>query len=481
MTSYFSFIFLAAFLPAVVVLYAVAPRRTRWVVLLIASYAFFFWLSRTLILALWVSTLSIYLTGLGLGALIRQRDAAVKAVKSGKREIRARYARKMKLVLAAGLIVNFGLLAAFKYLAFFGSIIDGACAAVGIPLNLELPVWAAPIGISFYTLMAGSYLIDVFRGTVAPDRNLGRVALFLGYFPQIMEGPICRYGQTADALMAGEPVTRPNLYAGSLRMLWGLAKKMIVADRLNAFVKPVFADYTSYDGTVIAVAAVLYTLQLYCDFSGTMDVALGMSRIFDISLPENFRQPFFSRTASGFWQRWHITLGTWLRDYIYYPVSLSKPMKKLTSKARKRFGNRYGPLLASSAALFVRMARQRPVARCGLAVHLLRYVLLRAHCVRQPHRSDGSPSGRAAAHQSRVRGLSRVPDCAYARDHRGGRAVLPRRGARCGARHVRRHVHRFRAGDSDRRNPSGHCVERHQHGYARFRRCGSIHRSLAGG
>ena len=94
-------------------------------------------------------------------------------------------------------------------------------------------------------------------------------------------------------------MTRPNLYAGSLRMLWGLAKKMIVADRLNAFVKPVFADYTSYDGTVIAVAAVLYTLQLYCDFSGTMDVALGMSRIFSVSLPENFRQPFFSRTASG--------------------------------------------------------------------------------------------------------------------------------------------------------------------------------------
>lgn len=127
MTSYFSFVFLAAFLPVVIVLYAVAPRRCRWVVLLMASYAFFFWLSRTLILALWVSTLSIYLTGLGLGALIRQRDAAVKVVKSGKREIRARYARKMKLVLAAGLVVNFGLLAAFKYLAFFGSIIGRLC------------------------------------------------------------------------------------------------------------------------------------------------------------------------------------------------------------------------------------------------------------------------------------------------------------------------------------------------------------------
>ncbi|MFR0868829.1 MAG: hypothetical protein ACLSGS_07365 [Adlercreutzia sp.] len=128
MTS-LSFIFLRRFFRRRV-LYAVAPRRTRWVVLLIASYVFFFWLSRTLILALWVSTLSIYLTGLGLGALIRQRDAAVKAVKSGKREIRARYARKMKLVLAAGLVVNFGLLAAFVP-AFFGSII-GSARAVGI-------------------------------------------------------------------------------------------------------------------------------------------------------------------------------------------------------------------------------------------------------------------------------------------------------------------------------------------------------------
>lgn len=352
MTSYFSFIFLAAFLPVVVVLYAVTPRRARWAVLLAASYVFFFWLSRELILALVVSTLSIYLAGLGLGALIERRQAAVKAAKSGKREIRAAYARKMKLVMAAGLLVNFGLLAAFKYLHFFASVIDGALGVFGIVLNTELPVWAAPIGISFYTLMAGSYLIDVYRGTVQADRNLGRVALFLGFFPQIMEGPICRYGQTADQLMAGAPVTRANLYAGTLRMLWGLGKKMIVADRLNAFVKPVFSDYTAYDGGIIALGAVLYTVQLYCDFSGTMDVALGMGRIFGVSLPENFRQPFFSRTAAGFWQRWHITLGTWLRDYIYYPVSLSKPLKKLTSKARKRFGNRYGPLLASSAALF---------------------------------------------------------------------------------------------------------------------------------
>lgn len=281
--------------------------------------------------------------------------------------------------------------------------------------------------------------------------------------------------------MAGEPVTRPNLYAGSLRMLWGLAKKMIVADRLNAFVKPVFADYTSYDGTVIAVAAVLYTLQLYCDFSGTMDVALGMSRIFDISLPENFRQPFFSRTASGFWQRWHITLGTWLRDYIYYPVSLSKPMKKLTSKARKRFGTATGRCsprrqlfcaYGSATACGTVRARSTSSSVCTTSCSLWPAA---SSIRRQPVWPSGctsvaSPAGYRAFQIARTLVIIVV-----------GELFIPRRGARCGARHVRRHVHRFVPGDSDRRNPSGHCVERHQHGHARFRRCDSIHRSLAGG
>ena len=219
-------------------------------------------------------------------------------------------------------------------------------------MPVAVPYIGVPIGISFYTLMAASYLFDVYRGTIAPDTNLGRIALFLSFFPQIMEGPICRYGQTAEQLWAGTPINKDNLYRGSVRILWGFAKKMIVADRLNLVVKPIFADYTSYDGGVVAAAAVLYTLQLYCDFSGCMDVALGTARIFGIALPENFRHPFFSRTASEFWQRWHITLGSWLRDYIFYPLSLSAPMKSLTKAARHRIGNRYGPLLAGSVTLF---------------------------------------------------------------------------------------------------------------------------------
>ena len=352
MTSLFSFSFLALFLPVAVALYSATPRRFRWVVLLAASYVFFWSLSGVLIAFLLASTVSVYLVGLGTGSLVKARSAACQSL-SGAERVREnhRWTRRIRILLAFGLAFNFGLLAVCKYLSFAGVITNTLLHLLGVDAEIVLPTIAAPIGISFYTLIAASYLVDVARGTVEADRNLGRVALFLSFFPQIVEGPICRYKETAEQLTRGTPVTSANLFAGSLRILWGLAKKVIIADRLNAFVKPVFDVPSSYDGGVIALAAILYTIQLYCDFSGAMDVALGTARIFNVKLPENFRQPFFSQTASEFWQRWHITLGTWFRDYVYYPISLSGPSKRLTSFSRKRIGSRYGPLLASSIAL----------------------------------------------------------------------------------------------------------------------------------
>lgn len=351
MNSYFSLVFLGAFLPATVLAYGIAPRRVRWVVLLAASYAFFWCLSGKLVICLAASTLSVYACGLALGVQHKRREARLAHAESGKRALRAASKRRMRLVLFLGIAFNIGLLVVFKYLGFFGGSAASLLGLLGIETSFALPSFGIPIGISFYTLMAMSYLVDVYRESAKADRHLGRVALYLCFFPHIMEGPICRYGQTAYALTEGDPLRRASMYEGTVRILYGLAKKIIVADRLNAFVKPVFDNYGSYDGGIIALAAVLYTVQLYCDFSGTMDVALGIGRIFNTKLPENFRQPFFSRTASEFWQRWHITLGAWFKDYVYYPVSLSTPCKRLTSKARKRLGSRYGPLLAGSVAL----------------------------------------------------------------------------------------------------------------------------------
>ena len=352
MSSYFSLSFIFVFLIVVIAAYAIVPRRARWCVLLAASYIFFWCLSSTLIVFILASTLTIYGCALGMNSFIAKRDKLLAQAQSGKKQIRQDCKRNMRAVLVVGVLVNLLILIVLKYLGFFGEVAASLLSAFGVEVAFVAPSIGIPIGISFYTLMAISYLVDVFRETVKADRHLGRVALFLSFFPQIMEGPICRYGQTAMALGAGEPIKRSNLYEGSLRFLFGLAKKFIVADRLNSFVEPVFEDYAAYDGGIIALGAILYTIQLYCDFSGTMDLAIGMGRIFNVDLPENFRQPFFSRTASEFWQRWHITLGTFFKDYIYYPVSLSKPCKRITSAARKKLGNRYGPLLASGIALF---------------------------------------------------------------------------------------------------------------------------------
>lgn len=276
MTSYYSALFFTAFLPITVMLYGMAPRRFRWAVLLLASYGFFFALSGALIAFVALSTAVVYACARMMGANLAEKNRQLATASSGKREIREACKRKNRRIVFAAVVANIGILAVLKYSGFFGLSLASALAAFGISIDLSIPSFALPIGISFYTLMAVSYVVDVYRERTKADKNLGHVALFLAFFPGIMEGPLSRYNDVAPSLIAGEPLNRKNLYAGTLRIMWGMAKKIIVADRLNAFVKPVFDNYGSYDGGVIALAAILYTIQLYCDFSGTMDVALGM-------------------------------------------------------------------------------------------------------------------------------------------------------------------------------------------------------------
>ena len=352
MTSYFTLLFILIFLPLVLLAYAVIPQRLRGYVLLLASYAFAWIISGPLVGFMLVTTVCVYVLGLGMKQVYAQRDEELAKVKKGKRAIKTAYASKARHFMVAGLVVSFGILIALNYLGFFSELASPLLGLFGLQLSEPIHSIGAPIGISFYTMMAASYLIDVYRETIPADNNLGRVALFLSFFPHIMEGPIARYSQTAKSLWEGRHIESDSFYRGMLRMAIGFAKKLLVADRLNLYVKTVFGSYDSYDGGIIVLAAILYTLQLYCDFSGCMDMSIGLGQLFGVEYPENFRQPFFSKTASEFWQRWHITLGAWFKDYVYYPVSLSKPVKRLTTKARKRFGNRYGPLLVSGIALF---------------------------------------------------------------------------------------------------------------------------------
>lgn len=350
--QYCDAIYVALFLPIVIILYQLFKKKRNFI-LLIASYIFLYATSKELLLYAVASTFSIHHFGLWISDnKKRESDELAEAKKEDKKLIKEKYKKSGKRILFAGILVQVIMLTMTKYLSFFVLNINSLLDALHINFIVEVPKFLAPLGISFYTLMAISYLVDVHRGKIEADRNIGRLNLYLIFFPSIMEGPISRYEEIAQKLWSGEKIHYKNLCFGLQRVIYGLIKKMVIADRLNIVIKNVFADYTKYDGGIFLAITVLYVVQLYMDFSGVMDIACGTGEIFNVNLPENFRQPFFSKNISEFWSRWHITLGTWFKDYIYYPISLSKFSKNLTKKLRKFLGNHFGPMIAGTIALF---------------------------------------------------------------------------------------------------------------------------------
>ena len=353
MASFFSIYYLVLFLPPMIILYNLCPKKYRPGILILGSYIYFYSISGKLLMYLLFSTMSIHHIGLWLTDIQNQRNVVLKtAEKEEKKAIKAEYLKKQRKVLAFGVLLHLGILLTVKYTPFFATNINTLFDFAGVDMRLTIPKIMMPIGISFYTLQAVSYIFDVYRETISADKNICRLALYMSFFPQIMEGPISRYSDTAMNLYKGERTTYPNFTLGLQRILFAMVKKVVVADRLNDFIENVFTNYNQYDGGIILIGAICYTIQLYMEFSGTMDIVIGTAQIFNIRLPENFKQPFFSRTISDFWSRWHITLGTFFKDYIFYPLTMSKPLKKLTTKARKRLGNHLGPMLAGAVALF---------------------------------------------------------------------------------------------------------------------------------
>ncbi len=353
MVSYFSAEYLVVFLPVVVLLMAVLPQKARRVVLLLCNCALFWAFSEKLIVYLIFTTFSMHHIGLWISAIQHEEDAQLKtAEKSEKKALKKMWKKKQLHVVIFAVILHIGMLLLLKYSPFFLTNVNTVLGFMGASFRFEIPSFMIPIGISFYTMQSVSYMIDVYRRTISADRNILRLALYISFFPQIMEGPISRYSEISGQIWDMPRVKYDNFILGIQRMSYGLLKKMVVADRLNMFLDNIYNGYLVHNGTVMVVGAVAYTIQLYMEFSGTMDLVIGSAQIFGVTLPENFQRPFFSNSISEFWKRWHITLGTWFRDYIFYPVSMSKPMKKLTVKARKRLGNHFGPLVAGAIALF---------------------------------------------------------------------------------------------------------------------------------
>ncbi len=249
---------------------------------------------------------------------------------------------------------NIGVLFVLKYVNFVINTVNGIAGLAGRQEAL-LHGWSllVPLGVSFYTFTLLGYVIDVYYGIAAPQKNFGKLALYGMYFPVMISGPILQYRECGEQFFERHVFDYGKVTRGMQRMLWGLFKKLVIAERLRTLVDTVYGGYEAYPGAYIWVATVCYAFQLYTDFSGCMDIVLGMSESLGIVLPENFRTPFFAKSVAEYWRRWHITLGVWMKDYVFYPLLRSRFFTNLNQSWKKKFGKKKGKRYATFAAMFL--------------------------------------------------------------------------------------------------------------------------------
>lgn len=307
----------AVFFPVVTGLYFVVPQRNRWLLLLLAGCVFYAWFIPAYLLVLAL------LIGIDYGA-----GLAIEASQGTRR----------KLSLGVSLVANLGLLSAFKYYNFAASSASWlALHLLGRPLPLPESHWLLPLGLSFHTFQAMSYTMEVYRGRYPAERHLGYYAVYVMFYPQLVAGPIERPQNLLPQLREEHRFEYERVVRGLQLMTWGLFKKIVVADRLAVIVNAVYGLPIACDGPAVLLATFLFGFQVYCDFSGYSDIAIGAAEVMGFRLMRNFNRPMFAQSLAEFWQRWHISLTSWFRDYIYIPLG----------------GNRRGPWIGARNVLLV--------------------------------------------------------------------------------------------------------------------------------
>jgi alginate O-acetyltransferase complex protein AlgI len=295
------------FFPVVIALYFALSHKYRWMMLLGASYYFYMCWKPEYIVLIAGSTLIDYYCGLRMSNIPDKKD------------------RRIYLILS--LFVNLGLLFFFKYFNFFSKSVHDTFEMFNIFVDTPAFDYLLPVGISFYTFQTLSYTIDVYNGKTQPEKHLGIFALFVSFWPQLVAGPIERSNHLLPQFRKKYEFEYERVRSGLMRVAWGFFKKMVIADRLSVYVNEVYNNPGMYDGTSILIASYFFAFQIYCDFSGYSDIAIGSARIMGFDLMENFRTPYFSKSVREFWQRWHISLSTWFRDYLYIPLGGNRVVK----------------------------------------------------------------------------------------------------------------------------------------------------------
>lgn len=332
-----------AFMAVVLLAYYLVPKKWQWPLLLVASYVFYWCADSMYLLFIGVTTVSTYFISRWLEKVNATQKAYLAEHKTElSKEEKKAYKNKMKQkkwrILLLCLFFNLGILSVTKYTNFVITNINGFLSGEN---KLSLVNMIVPMGISFYTFQTMGYIIDVYRDKQKVEKNIFKLALFVSFFPQLVQGPISRFGDLSKTLYEPHKFEGKTFSYGLMRILWGYFKKMVIADRLITGVTALIGS-TEYTGTYVFVAMLFYAFQLYCDFTGGIDITIGIAQAMGIRLAENFNLPYFSRNIKEYWNRWHITMGTWFTDYIFYPISVCKPMLKLSKWSREHLGQAVG-------------------------------------------------------------------------------------------------------------------------------------------
>ncbi len=351
-TSY-SFI---AFVFLLLIVYYVIPKKWQWSLLLIASYLFYYLCDWRYLIFISFTSISTFLFGILIDKNNDKQDEYVKAnkqtmTKDEKKEYKARMKAKRRHMMVLCLVINLGILAVLKYTNFVINNINSFIGDDG--QKLSFINFVVPMGISFYTFQSMGYIIDVYRGTSKAEKNMFKYMLFVSFFPQLVQGPISRFNDLSKGLFTEHKFDIKQVSFGIERILWGFFKKLVIADRAVIAVNMLKDNPDQYQGAYVFILMMLYAFELYADFTGGIDIAIGVAEALGIKVAENFERPFFSKNIKEYWNRWHITMGTWFTDYIFYPISVAKPMLKLSKFSRKHFGDAIGKRVSVYLSSFI--------------------------------------------------------------------------------------------------------------------------------
>ncbi len=334
-----------AFLLSMVLLYYLVPKRFQWVVLVIASLIFYILSGVQYIVFIIASSWIAFTVAKKMSQRKQVMDIAMKEAESAKerKALKAELQRENRQRLMFALVGTLGVMVVIKYADFVISNINAL-----LHTELALLQLVMPLGLSFYTFMLLAYLIDIYRGKYVAEGSFGRFFLFASFFPHVSQGPLARYNETAPQLREHHKFDYDNFCKAAQRILWGFFVKLVLADRIAILVNGIYDSYETQSFVMLIIGSLAYSIQIYADFYSSMEIAIGSAQLFGIHLQENFMRPYFSRNMPEFWRRWHISLGTWFKDYVFYPISISKRVMKFSVKIRKKYGQNVARVLAAA-------------------------------------------------------------------------------------------------------------------------------------